>query len=114
MQALVQDLAEELARSGIGTGVGVAAIKTASIKNSLSILVRLKDSVDVAAPDNVSADIICVLLYPEAEAPHYLRRLSRLTRLLRNPDLCAKLRETQDIDTMRSLLHSPEGWTLAA
>lgn len=107
-------LVEALQSAGIGAGVGVTALKVPGIKTSIAILAKCKPTDDFTGPDGLPVDLVCLLLYPESESVHYLRRLSRLTRLLRNADLCAKIRETNDADTIRSLIHSPEGWMLAA
>lgn len=107
-------LTEELQTSGIGAGVGVTALKVPGIKTSIAVLAKCKGAADLTGPDGLPIDLVCLLLYPENEGVHYLRRLSRLTRLLQNRDLCAKIRETNDADTIRSLIHSPEGWMLAA
>jgi mannitol/fructose-specific phosphotransferase system IIA component (Ntr-type) len=104
----------EFERSGIGGGVCVAALKVPMIKKSVSVLAKLRGGHGITGPDGVPIDLICLLLYPASEGPHYLRRLSRLTRMLCNRDLCAKIKETQDSETIRSLTHSPEGWMLAA
>jgi PTS system nitrogen regulatory IIA component len=109
-----ETLIEELQSSGIGGGVGVAALRVPALRSSLAILTKFKSAQNLPSPDGSGVDIFCLLLYPESENAHYLRRLSRLTRLLRNADLCAKIRETNDVDTIRSLTHSPEGWMLAA
>lgn len=105
---------EALKSASIGGGVGVTALKIPALKSAISILARVKSPQALPSPDGRGIDLLCVLLYPPSESVHYLRRLSRLTRLFRNPDLCAKIRETDDEDTVKSLIHSPEGWMLAA
>lgn len=109
-----ETLGAELQSSGIGAGVGVAAMRVSGLKSSIAVLTKFKSIQNLPAPDGSGVDIFCLLFYPESENTHYLRRLSRLTRLLRNADLCAKIRETNDVDTIRSLTHSPEGWMMAA
>ncbi|MCD8562899.1 MAG: PTS sugar transporter subunit IIA [Alphaproteobacteria bacterium] len=105
---------EALRSAAIGSGVGVTALKVPALKSAVSVLAKIKSPQALPASDGRGIDLLCVLLYPESESVHYLRRLSRLTRLFRNPDLCAKIRETDDADTIKSLIHNPEGWMLAA
>lgn len=107
-------LRAELQNAGMEAGVGVTALKCPSLHTAVAVLAKLKNPGAITAPDGSAVDLLCVLFYPERESVQYLRRLSRLTRLFRNAELCAKIRDTQDEETIRSLIHSPEGWMLAA
>lgn len=113
-QTLAEELVRELKAAPCGGGVAVTALQCPGLTTSSTVLGKFKVPLDLAGPDGMPVDLVCVLLYPETERAAYLRRLSRLTRLFRNSDLCVKIRETQDADMIRILMHSPEGWTLAA
>lgn len=107
-------LIRELQLAPLGEGLAVTAVKVPSLISSSSVLAKLSAPSDLLGPDQRPVDLVCLLFYPESESVHYLRRLSRLSRLLKNADLCRKIRETQDADTIRTLFQNPNGWMLAA
>jgi PTS system nitrogen regulatory IIA component len=115
-QKLVEKLCEKenLSPSGIGDGVAIPHLKSKGISRRLIALASLDEPVDFSAMDGQPADLICVLLSPEADGPLHLRGLSRISRIMKNEQMCQKLRETKDAETMRALFHNPEGWLLAA
>jgi PTS system nitrogen regulatory IIA component len=107
-------LNEQAVNSSIGDGVAIPQLKLKGIKKRFVTLVTLDRSIDFHSYDGKDVDIFCVLLSPESDGPVHLRGLSRISRILKDRDLCQKLRDTDDAETMRSLILSPEGWLMAA
>ena len=105
---------EEEASSGIGGGVAIPHVQASGPKKSLTILATLNTPVDFNAADGEAADLIGLVISPERDGPIHLRRLARISRLLRCDDLHKKLVEADDVATIRSLLIDPEGWLMAA
>ena len=105
---------ESLNSSGIGEGIAIPALILKNIRHSYTLLVKLETPILFDAIDEQPVDIICLVVSPEAEGPYHLRRLSRITRLLKNQDLISKIRATSDSDTINALLHNPDGWMMAA
>lgn len=105
---------EERSALAIGHGAALLPLQFNNRHKAFTTLIRLQQKVDLKAFDNMPVDIICVAFSPQSDGPLHLRRLSRLTRLLRNEDLLQKIRETDDESTIRALIHNPEGWMLAA
>lgn len=108
-------LTKEHARSsGIGDGTAMPNIKIKGLLRPFALLATLNQSIDFEANDEVPVDLVAVIISPESEGPKHLRRLSRVSRLLKNDDLHQKLCEADDADIIQSLLIDPEGWLLAA
>jgi nitrogen PTS system EIIA component len=100
--------------SAMGNGIAVPHLHLSSLTQPLNVLIRLRQGVDFKAPDNVPVDIICLLLTPEREGTAYLRTLARLSRMLRDPHFCHKVREAEDERILRSLFDLPSARMMAA
>lgn len=105
---------EERGALTIGNGVALLPLQFNNRHRAFTTLMRLQQGLQMNAFDNMPVDIVCVVFSPQSDGPLHLRRLSRLTRLLRNEDLLNKIRETQDEGTIQALIHNPDGWMLAA
>lgn len=105
---------EEKATSAQENGVAIPELKLKRIAAPVTILGRLQHPIEFEALDGKPVDIVCLVVSPQREGPVSLRRLSRITRLLRNTALCDRIRETDDEDSIRSLIYNPDGWMLAA
>ena len=105
---------EAFSCSGIGDGVATPNLKVKGLRKPFTILATLRRDVDVAANDEVPVGVVCLVLSPESEGPAHLRRLSRISRALKNAGLYKKIRNTKDADIIQSLFMDPDGWLLAA
>lgn len=105
---------ENLATATIGDGIAMPHMKVRGLEAPFVALMTLDKKLDFKAIDEIPIDMICLVMSPEREGPLHLRRLSRISRLLKNNDLHKKLCEAQDEDVMRAILMNPEGWLLAA
>ncbi len=105
---------EEGSSSGTGDGVAIPHLKLSGIQGRFIALATLDTPVDFNAVDNKPVDVVCILLSPEQDGPVHLRGLSRISRMLKNKELCQRLRETDDKVVIQSLFDDPEGWSIAA
>lgn len=105
---------ETEASSGIGDGVAIPQLQVRGPQQSFTVLATLERPLDFNAVDNQPVDVVCLVLSPENDGPCHLRRLSRISRLLKNETLHSKLRDAGDEQAMRALLIDPEGWLMAA
>ena len=53
-------------------------------------------------------DLIFVLLAPEGAGADHLKALARVSRLLRDDDICKKLRATAESDALFGILSEPQ------
>ncbi len=105
---------EEIATSSIGNGVAIPHLKMRRARAPFAMLMTLDKPVNGNAIDGKPLDIYSLIISPAEDGPIHLRRLSRISRLLKNETLHKRLRETKDRDVMQSLFVDPEGWLLAA
>ncbi len=105
---------EEQASSGIGEGVAIPHLRLPTLKKPFVACVRLQRPIDFKAVDDMPVDLMMLLLSPGGDGPHHLRRLSRISRLMRNPELLDDLRAAIDAESMRNMLAQGNQRLLAA
>lgn len=108
------DLMQEGTSGGIGLGVAVLDIRSSKILHEGVALISLEDGLEIETVDDIPVDLIAAVVSPLSFGPSHLQRLAAMTRLLRSEDLCAALRDAQDVDTMQVLLTPAQRWTRAA
>lgn len=100
--------------TSMGDGVAIPAMTLKNIRQPVTILFRLDRPVAYDSIDGQPVDVVCLVISPDIDKPAHLRRLSRISRLMKNKELVSKIRETNDSETIQALIHSPEGWMMAA
>lgn len=106
--------AEKAGSSGIGDGVAIPHLKMKNLHRPFTALAKLSQPVRFESIDQKPVDLIYCLLSPEKDGPLHLRRLSRISRTMKNHEFCNMIRDTEDTEAIRSLFVSPQGWMLAA
>ncbi len=99
---------ERLGTTGVGRGIAIPHGKLPGIRGVLAIFARLEKPVDFEAIDDQPVDLMCLLLAPEAAGADHLKALARVSRLLRDPILCDKLRGAETADAIYALLAQQE------
>jgi PTS system nitrogen regulatory IIA component len=84
--------------------LGSTGIGNRGFKRMLTIFARLEKPIDFDAIDNQPVDLIFLLLTPADAGADHLKALARISRLLRNRAICAKLRGTENADAIYALL----------
>lgn len=110
-QLIVQEANQN---SSMGEGVAIPTLSLKQAQNPYTILVRLSQPIPYESVDDKPVDLICLVVSPAGSGPLKLRRLSRISRLMKNQELLEKIRNTEDEDTIRALIHNPDGWMMAA
>ena len=95
---------ERLGTTGVGHGIAIPHGKLAELDRLHAIFARLDKPVEFDSVDDAPVDLIFLLLAPESAGADHLKALARVSRLLRNDSVCEKLRGTDDVDTIYSLL----------
>ena len=95
---------EKQSPSAMGDGLSMMHLPMGSLQNAMNVFIKLKNPVDFGAPDNKPVDLLCVILTPEREGASYLRTMARLSRLLRNAQICERLRAASDEKMIRAIL----------
>lgn len=97
---------EKLGSTGVGNGIAIPHGKLKSIKAITGVFARLETAVDFEALDDEPVDLVFLLLAPETAGADHLKALSRIARILREPDMVAKLRGTKDATAIYAFLTS--------
>jgi PTS system nitrogen regulatory IIA component len=78
--------------------------KLAGIDRITGIFARLETPVDFEALDDQPVDLVFLLLAPESAGADHLKALSRIARVLRDPDTVTKIRGTKDAQAIHTFL----------
>jgi len=95
---------ERLGTTGIGQSIAIPHGRVPGLKKVFGLFARLAQPVDFEAIDEKPVDLVFMLLSPEGAGADHLQALATVSRVLRDPALCQKLREAKDSDALYSLL----------
>ena len=101
---------EKLGSTGVGNGIAIPHGKLAKLNKLFGLFARLERPIDFEALDAQPVDLVFLLLAPEAAGADHLKALARVARLLRDPDVARKLRDSRDAEALYAVLAmSPTG-----
>lgn len=95
---------ERLGSTGVGNGIAIPHGKLAGVSRITGLFARLETPVDFEALDDQPVDLVFLLLAPEGAGADHLKALSRIARVLREPETVAKIRATRESDAIHTLL----------
>jgi nitrogen PTS system EIIA component len=95
---------ERLGSTGIGEGIAIPHGKLAKAQAIFGLFARLARPIDFQALDGIPVDLICLLIAPEAAGADHLKALARMARILRDPQVTAKLRAARDVTGIYAVL----------
>ncbi len=97
---------EKLGSTGVGNGIAIPHGKLKNIGSIIGVFARLETPVDFEALDDEPVDLVFMLLAPETAGADHLKALSRIARILREPEMVSKLRQTKDASALFAFLTS--------
>ncbi len=103
---------ESLGPTGVGHGVALPHARLDSLDRVVGLFVMLETPIDFGAVDRQPVDIAFALFAPEQAGVEHLKALALVSRTLREPSLCSKLRANLDPATLYTIL--TEARSLAA
>ena len=68
------------------------------------MFVRLEKPIEFESIDRKKVDLIFTILAPPSSGVDHLKALAKVSRLLRDQNICLKLRSTEDISALFSIL----------
>ena len=95
---------ERLGTTGVGHGIAIPHGKLAELEGLHGVFARLEEAIDFEAIDERPVDLIFLLLAPEAAGADHLKALARISRLLRDAEICDKLRQSEGDKALYALL----------
>lgn len=105
---------EKLGSTGIGQGIAIPHGKVATLNRVYGLFARLATPIDFEAVDGQPVDLVFVLLAPDHAGADHLKALARISRLLRDPGVVAKLRGTDTAEGLYAILTEPTATASAA
>jgi nitrogen PTS system EIIA component len=97
---------ERLGTTGVGRGVAIPHGKLPQLDAVHGFIAKLDKPIDYDAVDDVPVDVIFMLLAPENAGAEHLKALAKVSRLLRDPALCQKLRGCETTDAIYAVIAS--------
>ena len=104
---------EKLGSTGVGNGVAIPHGKLPKLDKVFGLFARLERPVDFEALDGQPVDLVFLLLAPEGAGADHLKALARVARLLRDPEIARKLRESRDAEALYAVLAMPSSASAA-
>ena len=95
---------ERLGTTGVGNGIAIPHGKLPGLDRLYGLFARLETPIDFDAIDEQPVDLICLLLAPESAGADHLKALARVSRLLRDPQICQKVRGSDNAEAIYALL----------
>lgn len=95
---------ERLGSTAMGRGVAAPHARLAGLSRICAAFARLEKPLDFDAPDGEAVDLVFALFAPEDAGSDHLLALARVSRALRDPALCAKLRSCADSAALYAVL----------
>jgi len=104
---------ERLGTTGVGRGIAIPHGRLPSLDRVYGVFARLDRPVDFDAIDDQPVDLVFLLLAPSQAGADHLKALAKVSRLLRDESLCAKLRGCETADGIYALAANTAAMTAA-
>ncbi|MCZ7674843.1 MAG: PTS sugar transporter subunit IIA [Roseovarius sp.] len=95
---------ESLGPTGVGRGVALPHARLDGLDRVVGAMVLLEKPIGFDAVDRQPVDLVFALFAPSDAGVEHLKALARVSRTLRDPALCAKLRSNKDPATLYTIL----------
>ncbi len=95
---------EHLSCTGMGNGVCIPHGRFDSLQTIYIFFARLEKAIEFGAADGKKVDLVFLLLSPTSADTEHLKALATISKLLRDKNLCKKLRATENAMEIHSLL----------
>ncbi|NAZ37328.1 PTS sugar transporter subunit IIA [Rubellimicrobium sp. CFH 75288] len=95
---------EALGPTGVGHGVALPHARIDGLDRVRGLFLRLDRPLDFDAVDRLPVDLVFCLLAPASAGVEHLRALALVSRTMRNPAICQKLRANSDPATLHTIL----------
>jgi nitrogen PTS system EIIA component len=86
---------ENLGSTGYGNGVSFPHARINGLNQIVTAFARVTKSVDYNAVDEKPVDLVAFLISPEKSGEDHLQALAIYSRVLKNEDVCLKIREAK-------------------
>lgn len=95
---------ESLGPTGVGHGIALPHTGLHGIDKFAAIFIRLERALDFDSVDRQPVDLVFALLTPKNSGVEHLKALALVSRTMRDPAVCAKLRANTDPAALHAVL----------
>ena len=99
---------ESLGPTGVGHGVALPHARLEGLTRVKGLFLKLERPLNFDAVDRQPVDLVFALLAPVSAGVEHLKALALVSRTLREPSICAKLRANSDAATIHAILTERE------
>ena len=93
-----------LGPTGVGHGVALPHARLSCVDRVVGAMVMLEKPVDFDSVDRQPVDLIFALFAPEDAGVEHLKALALISRTLKEPSICAKLRSNRNPATLHTIM----------
>lgn len=99
---------EKLGSTGVGHGVAIPLGKNEALEELIGFFALLERPVPFDAIDQEPVDMVFLLLAPTTAGAQHLKALATISRLMRDDNIVAKIRNANHADAIYALLTDPD------
>ena len=95
---------ESLGPTGVGHGIALPHARLEEISGIVGVFVRLEKPLDYDSVDRQPVDLVFALFAPKDSGVDHLKALALVSRTMRDPQVCTKLRANSDPAKLHAIL----------
>ncbi|NCM96745.1 MAG: PTS transporter subunit EIIA [Rhodobacterales bacterium] len=95
---------ESLGPTGVGHGIALPHARLEELTEIVAVFLRLEKPLDYDSVDRQPVDLVFGLFAPKDSGVDHLKALALVSRTMRDPAICAKLRANTDPDKLHAIL----------
>ena len=95
---------ESLGPTGVGHGIALPHARLEDLSEIVGVFLRLEKAVDFDSVDRQPVDLVFALFAPKDSGVDHLKALALVSRTMRDPAVCAKLRANTDPGKLHAIL----------
>ena len=95
---------ESLGPTGVGHGIALPHARLDDIDHIFAIFLRLEKPLDYDSVDRQPVDLVFGLFAPKESGVEHLKALALVSRTMRDPGICSKLRANTDPAKLHAIL----------
>lgn len=95
---------ESLGPTGVGHGIALPHARLEDLPRIHAVFLRLERPLDYDSVDRLPVDLIFALFAPRDSGVDHLKALALVSRTMRDPGICAKLRANTDTNKLYAIL----------
>lgn len=95
---------ESLGATGVGHGIALPHARLDDIDHIVAVFLRLEKPLDYDSVDRQPVDLVFGLFAPKESGVEHLKALALISRTMRDPGICAKLRANSEPAKLHAIL----------